>query len=178
MVKYKIVISNPGDFTASFFEKLKSKINPNNDYDISLDDIVILDKTLISLVTNAKESLDIMAPFQTNIDGKILSCINTAIEDGIDVRILSRYCFEEDRCFDKGKIANYVKHFDHREDSKKTGSLHAKMVIRDRNELYFGSGELMETSLHNNLEIGILTNDQKIVNLLCIIFDTTWELAN
>ena len=42
MVIDKIVISNPGDFTASFFEKLKSKINSDNN-DISLDDIVILD---------------------------------------------------------------------------------------------------------------------------------------
>ena len=178
MVNAKIVLSKPGDYTASFYEKLQIKISDiDKSLDISIKDILSLEETLFYLITNAKSSLDLMAPFQTNIDGKLLSNIEMAIDDGVDVRILTRYCMDDERCFDRGKIANKVRHFDHTENSKKKGSLHAKVIIRDRKEVYFGSGELMETSLNDNLEIGILTEDPKIVTIICNIFDSAWELA-
>jgi phosphatidylserine/phosphatidylglycerophosphate/cardiolipin synthase-like enzyme len=179
MVNYKIVLSNPGDYTATFFQKLKKKIfDINNEHDISFDDILMLDKVIMHLFTNTKRSIDIMAPFQTNIDGKILSQIIKLEEDGIDIRILTRYCFEKEKCFDRNTIADYVRHFDHLEETKKKGSLHAKVIIRDKSEVYFGSGELMESSLNQNLEIGMLTDDSKIVRIICNVFDSAWELAS
>lgn len=178
MVNYKIILSNPGDYTAAFFQKLTTKFsNLDTESDISSDDILMLDEAIMNLITNAKSSLDIMAPFQTNIDGKILSQIIRVIENGIDVRILTRYCFEKERCFDRNTIANYVRHFDHLEETNKKGSLHAKVIISDKRDVYFGSGELMESSLNQNLEIGILTDDPKTVTIICNVFDSAWELA-
>lgn len=167
-----IILSNPGNYSAHFYDKLNSKI-PH-----LMSNVRNLRKTIMNLIVEAEESIDIMAPFQSDIDSEILEELIESLHCGIEIRIITRYSEDIDAPFDKGILSDVTKHFDCPPNTIKLGSIHAKMIIKDKNEAYFGSGELMVTSLRRNLEIGTLTSDSEILDILNNIFDVTWELAD
>ena len=73
-----LVLSLPGDFSAPFYEKLMNKINNSKKNNIQFTEIKILDETISDLIVKSNKSIDIIAPFQTNIDEKILSQLSNS----------------------------------------------------------------------------------------------------
>jgi phosphatidylserine/phosphatidylglycerophosphate/cardiolipin synthase-like enzyme len=172
----KMILSRPGKFTDSFYVNLKKNLSF-----LKFENVIqieYLDVIFEKLINEAESSLNIFAPFQVHINEKLLTDIEKAIRLGVDVKILTRYPDKrEESDFEYGLIGDNIKHFDDRKNKYNYGSIHAKMMIKDRVEAYFGSGELMETSLNSNLEVGMFTDEPNIVNFLCAVFDSAWEIA-
>jgi phosphatidylserine/phosphatidylglycerophosphate/cardiolipin synthase-like enzyme len=55
--------------------------------------------------------------------------------------------------------------------------LHAKMILCDRELAYVGSANFTDTSLHYNFELGVWTEDPRILSELHAIFDYVFDFA-
>lgn len=54
-------------------------------------------------------------------------------------------------------------------------STHAKLLLRDNEEMYLGSAELRQNALYSNFECGIHTRDLRLVNSAFQIFNFFWN---
>jgi len=52
--------------------------------------------------------------------------------------------------------------------------LHAQAIIRDGNEVFFGSQSLRKVELDRRREVGLITNDREAVENFFIIFEMDW----
>jgi len=55
--------------------------------------------------------------------------------------------------------------------------LHAKMILADSSQAYIGSANMTDTSLHYNLELGILLEYPALIARLHAVFDHIFEFA-
>ena len=53
--------------------------------------------------------------------------------------------------------------------------LHAKMLLADSSLAYIGSANFTDTSLHYNLELGVLSSDPALLAKLHALFDYFWD---
>lgn len=53
--------------------------------------------------------------------------------------------------------------------------VHAKMILADRSLAYIGSANFTDTSIHYNLELGMLLTDRPLIDNLHRIFDIFFE---
>jgi len=142
------------------------------------------------LFMSAKQSIRICSPF---IEWKGFEffkdiLVNRAA-DGMKIKLLSRQISPREnitrykeiqkifKIFNKFGLLDFVEirnyHFS-TEDLKLASSIHAKIIIIDKNQAYIGSGELRESSLRKNLELGVILRGEKVKELVKI-FDTIFK---
>lgn len=69
---------------------------------------------------------------------------------------------------------NYtIRYFKKRLDEK-INSTHAKLIIADNEKAYFGSANLTQSSMKNSFELGIISNEDYVKDLV-EIFNNIWE---
>jgi phosphatidylserine/phosphatidylglycerophosphate/cardiolipin synthase-like enzyme len=54
-------------------------------------------------------------------------------------------------------------------------STHAKLLLRDQEEMYVGSAEIRPNALYSNFEIGVIVNDKEVVKDAHSLFSLFWE---
>lgn len=54
-------------------------------------------------------------------------------------------------------------------------STHAKLIIKDRKEMYIGSAEIRPNALYNNFELGVLIRNNTLVDQALDVFNTFWD---
>ena len=82
------------------------------------------------------------------------------VRKGIEVRVL-------------GAVGKRAKVF--RADTLKSLRLHARVIIRDGREVFFGSQSLRTAELDSRREVGIIVKDPKIVKGISEVFEKDWS---
>jgi phosphatidylserine/phosphatidylglycerophosphate/cardiolipin synthase-like enzyme len=113
---------------------------------------------LTDFVGKAKKSLWIYDP-KIN-DGAIVRVLEDRVRKGVDVRVL-------------GSVGKRAKSF--RADTMKALRLHARVIIRDGREVFFGSQSLRTAELDGRREVGIIVKDPKIVKAVTTVFEKDWS---
>ncbi len=70
-----------------------------------------------------------------------------------------------------------VRYLDERRDRALLFQMHAKMVLADGERAYVGSANLTDTSVHYNLELGLLIEDRAAIAALERVFDWFFDHA-
>ena len=70
-----------------------------------------------------------------------------------------------------------VRYLKERRDRALLYQVHAKLIISDGGRAYVGTANLTDTSIHYNLELGLLVEDRRSVGVLERLFDTLYERA-
>ena len=115
-------------------------------------------KRLTEFVGGAKKSLWIYDP-KIN-DSAIVRVLEERVRKGIEVRVL-------------GSVGKRAKVF--RADTLKSLRLHARVIIRDGREVFFGSQSLRTAELDSRREVGIIVKDPKIVKGISEVFEKDWS---
>ncbi len=68
-----------------------------------------------------------------------------------------------------------VRYLNDRKDRALMYQMHAKLILADEARAYVGSANLTDTSIHYNLELGLLTEDPAIVSMLTRVFDHVFD---
>ena len=106
----------------------------------------------------AKKSLWIYDP-KIN-DSAIVRVLEDRVRKGVEVRVL-------------GSVGKRAKVF--RADRLKSLRLHARVIIRDGREVFFGSQSLRTAELDSRREVGIIVKDPKIVKSASEVFAKDWS---
>jgi len=114
-------------------------------------------KRLTDFVSKAKTSLWIYDP-KIN-DSAIVRILEERVRKGVEVRVL-------------GSVGKRAKVF--RADKMKALRLHARLIIRDGREVFFGSQSLRTAELDSRREVGIIVKDPKIVKAVTAVFEKDW----
>ena len=114
-------------------------------------------KRLTEFVSKAKTSLWIYDP-KIN-DSAIVRILEERVRKGVEVRVL-------------GSVGKRAKVF--RADRMKALRLHARLIIRDGREVFFGSQSLRTAELDSRREVGIIVKDPKIVKAVTAVFEKDW----
>jgi phosphatidylserine/phosphatidylglycerophosphate/cardiolipin synthase-like enzyme len=70
-----------------------------------------------------------------------------------------------------------VRYLHERQSRSQIYQLHAKMILADSCLAYVGSANFTDTSLHYNLELGVLSDDRETIGRLHGLFDYLWDFA-
>jgi hypothetical protein len=89
----------------------------------------------------------------------MISLLEDRVKAGVDVKVI-------------GKMGRSVKGVEVRKASPIR--LHAQAIIRDGNEVFFGSQSLRKVELDRRREVGLITNNRKAVKSFFIIFEMDW----
>ncbi len=114
-------------------------------------------KRLTEFVAKAKTSLWIYDP-KIN-DSAMVRVLEDRVQKGVEVRVL-------------GSVGKRAKVF--RADRMKSLRLHARVIIRDGREVFFGSQSLRPAELDSRREVGIVVKDPKIVKTVTAVFEKDW----
>lgn len=114
-------------------------------------------KKLTDFVKGAKQSLWIYDPKIS--DNALVRLLEERVQKGVDVRVL-------------GTVGKRAKQF--KADRMKALRLHARVMIRDGKEAFFGSQSLRTAELDGRREVGLIVNDPKVVKMVASTFDTDW----
>jgi len=114
-------------------------------------------KRLTEFVGKAKTSLWIYDP-KIN-DSAIVRVLEERVRKGVEVRVL-------------GSVGKRAKVF--RADRMKALRLHARVIIRDGREVFFGSQSLRTAELDSRREVGIIVKDPKIAKAVTAVFEKDW----
>jgi phosphatidylserine/phosphatidylglycerophosphate/cardiolipin synthase-like enzyme len=114
-------------------------------------------KKLTDFIKGAKRSLWIYDP-KIN-DGAMVRALEERVQKGVDVRVL-------------GSVGKRAKQF--KADTMKALRLHARVIIRDGKETFFGSQSLRTAELDGRREVGIIVDDAKVVKAAAAVFDKDW----
>ncbi len=68
-----------------------------------------------------------------------------------------------------------VRYLNEQKDRALMYQMHAKLILADEARAYVGSANLTDTSIHYNLELGLLTEEPAIVAALTKIFDHVFD---
>ena len=115
-------------------------------------------KRLTEFISGARTSLWIYDP-KVN-DSAILRVLEERVRKGVEVRLLGT----------AGKRARQFK-----ADTMKDLRLHARVIIRDQREVFFGSQSLRTAELDSRREVGILVKDPKVVKAVTAVFEKDWS---
>jgi len=114
-------------------------------------------KRLTEFVGKAKTSLWIYDP-KIN-DGAIVRVLEERVKKGVEVRVL-------------GSVGKRAKVF--RADRMKALRLHARVIIRDGRDVFFGSQSLRTAELDSRREVGIIVKEPRIVKTVTAVFEKDW----
>lgn len=145
--------------------------------------VLSLDDCFRFLFSISKKSIDICSPF---IDSAILryrEIIYDKIKANVKVRIAARELeVSPENPYGRltsaillldpqnsGKLEVYKYHYTGL-SRKLLSSIHAKFIVVDNEFGYVGSADIKEFSLAKNLEVGILTGEVNVINVLSAIF--------
>jgi phosphatidylserine/phosphatidylglycerophosphate/cardiolipin synthase-like enzyme len=92
-------------------------------------------------------------------DAQMISLLEDRVKAGVDVKVI-------------GKMGRSVKGVEVRKASPIR--LHAQAIIRDGNEVFFGSQSLRKVELDRRREVGLITDNRKAVKSFFIIFEMDW----
>jgi phosphatidylserine/phosphatidylglycerophosphate/cardiolipin synthase-like enzyme len=70
-----------------------------------------------------------------------------------------------------------VRYLHERQARSQMFQLHAKMILADSALAYVGSANFTDTSLHYNLELGVVSDDRELIERLHGLFDYLWDFA-
>jgi len=70
-----------------------------------------------------------------------------------------------------------VRYLNERRDRALIFQMHAKMVLADGERAYIGSANLTDTSVHYNLELGLVLEDREVMSTLERVFDFFFDHA-
>jgi phosphatidylserine/phosphatidylglycerophosphate/cardiolipin synthase-like enzyme len=115
-------------------------------------------KRLTEFVGKAKTSLSIYDP-KVN-DSAIVRVLEDRVRKGVEVRVLGS----------AGKRARQFK-----AETMKGLRLHARVIIRDGREVFFGSQSLRTAELDSRREVGIIVKDPKVVKAVTAVFEKDWS---
>jgi hypothetical protein len=127
------------------------------------------------LFRSAERTLKIFAPYVDPTFTGLIQGVNakirmvTTVASGRPVRpnpVLERCSTTRDLV---------VRYLNEQRDRALMYQMHAKLILADDTRAYVGSANLTDTSIHYNLELGLLTEDPAIVATLAKIFDHVFE---
>lgn len=130
---------------------------------------------LSELFASAKRSLKIFAPYVDPTFTALAAAVRAPI------RIVTTPASGRparpnpvlERCTTTCNLA--VRYLNERRDRALLFQMHAKMILADGERAYVGSANLTDTSVHYNLELGLLVEDREIVASLERVFDFFFE---
>ena len=105
----------------------------------------------------AKKSLWIYDPKIS--DSAMVRLLEERVQKGVDVRVL-------------GTVGKRAKQF--RADRMKSLRLHARVIIRDGRDVFFGSQSLRTVELDGRREVGLIVRDAKLVKTVVATFEKDW----
>jgi cardiolipin synthase A/B len=114
-------------------------------------------KKLTDFLKGAKKSLWIYDPKIS--DGALTRVLEERAQKGVEIRILGGV----------GKRAREIK-----AQKMKGIRLHARVIIRDGRDAFFGSQSLRAAELDSRREVGIIVREPKIVSAVAAVFDKDW----
>lgn len=130
----------------------------------------------VELVASADEEIVILNPFFTRqAFGNIVAPIAGALERGVSVTLITRYftygsdgdsrAFVEE-LIDDGTLPSNLTLYEYIDpDEESTATIHAKMTVVDRDRAYLGTANLTHRGLHENLEVGVIFEDDTVYQL-------------
>ncbi len=132
---------------------------------------------LQDLFASARRSLKIFAPY---VDPTFTSLVSAA---KAPVRIVTTPAPGRpprpnpvlERCSSMCDLA--VRYLNERRDRALMFQMHAKLVLADGERAYVGSANLTDTSVHYNLELGVLVDDRETAASLERVFDFFFDHA-
>lgn len=114
-------------------------------------------KKLTEFVKGARTSLWIYDP-KIN-DNAITRVLEERVQKGVDVRVL-------------GAVGKRAKKF--RAEKLKALRLHARVIIRDGRDVFFGSQSLRTAELDSRREVGMIVRDAGIAKAVVKVFEGDW----
>jgi phosphatidylserine/phosphatidylglycerophosphate/cardiolipin synthase-like enzyme len=115
-------------------------------------------KKLTEFIKGAKKSLWLYDPKIS--DGSAVRLLEERVKKGVEVRVL-------------GTVGKRAKQF--KADRMKSLRLHARVIIRDGRDAFFGSQSLRTVELDGRREVGLIVNDAKVVKTVAALFDKDWS---
>jgi phosphatidylserine/phosphatidylglycerophosphate/cardiolipin synthase-like enzyme len=112
---------------------------------------------LTEFLKGTKKSLWIYDP-KIN-DSGMVRILEERVQKGVDVRVL-------------GSVGKRAKQF--KADRMKSLRLHARVIIRDGRDVFFGSQSLRTAELDGRREVGVIVSDAKIVKTITATFEKDW----
>ena len=131
------------------------------DFEPSMDGFVVSPENareqLSMFLKRTKKQLVIWDPKLT--DPQMIRLIHQKAKDGVDIRIL-------------GKVAK--RGSDLRVQKMASGRLHVRAMVRDGDEAFVGSQSLRALELDGRREVGLFTQEPKVVKPILEIFEEDW----
>lgn len=112
---------------------------------------------LTEYLKSAKKTLWIYDP-KIN-DSGMVRILEDRVQKGVDVRVL-------------GSVGKRAKKF--RADKMKSLRLHARVIVRDGRDVFFGSQSLRTAELDGRREVGLIVKDANIVKAVTTTFEKDW----
>jgi phosphatidylserine/phosphatidylglycerophosphate/cardiolipin synthase-like enzyme len=112
---------------------------------------------LTEFLRGAKTSLWIYDP-KIN-DAATVRILEERVQKGVDVRVL-------------GTVGKRAKQF--KADKMKSLRLHARVIIRDGRQAFFGSQSLRTAELDSRREVGLIVKDPKVLKTVMATFEKDW----
>lgn len=133
---------------------------------------------LSQLLAGARRTVDIFSPY---VDPTFTSLMHAVPPVGAAVRIVTtaregRTAHPNpvlERCSMERDVQ--VRYLVERRHKAQMFQMHAKLVCVDGRAAYVGSANLTDTSIHYNLELGLLTHSETEVKALEALFAFVWE---
>lgn len=122
-------------------------------------------KELREFVQSAKKSISIQAQYLE--DPLLIEQLHKQTEKGVVLNILVGKYQEQE------KVKKIQKHLSIMQEP----NLHAKNILIDDTKMYIGSMNLSTNAIENNREIGIVTNDIKVIQKFQKQFEKDWKTA-
>lgn len=114
-------------------------------------------KRLTEFLKGAKKSLWIYDP-KIN-DSATVRILEERVQKGVDVRVL-------------GTVGKRAKQF--KADRMKSLRLHARVIIRDGRDAFFGSQSLRTAELDSRREVGLIVKNPKVLKTVMATFEKDW----
>ena len=117
-------------------------------------------KRLADFVKGAKKSLWMYDPKLS--DAAMIRLLEDRQKKDVDIRVI-------------GSIGKRAKQFN--ATAPKTFRLHARVIIRDGKEAFFGSQSLRTAELDARREVGVITRNPAILKVVTTVFEKDWSDA-
>jgi len=123
---------------------------------------------IINLLNSATSTIDIWQ--QSVQDDEVIETLKAKIAEGVTVRIIIPSLYRASgNSTAVGELGtNSIR-------SLLNPYIHAKLVIIDKKSTYIGSNNFTATSLDQNRELGVITDDPEILNTLNMLFEIEWK---
>ena len=125
-----------------------------------------------NMIKTSKENLRIISPY---IDMTLIKNLIEKKKQGVKVQIILRGN-KEIKGLPKDGMNQVKKNFS--DSHKLRNDVHARLIIRDDVEVLISSADLTQQSLQNQLNLGIITSDPKVVEKSKTFFQKVWQDTN